>query len=63
MEKELATLKKMLADAHTMIRGHKGTTWPRFGIEMFLLHAIIQANVCINLLPKQVANDSQPEKK
>ena len=53
MEKELATLKKMLADAHTMIRGHKGTTWPRFGIEMFLLHAIIQANVCLGKLKKE----------
>ncbi len=52
MDKELATLKKMLVDAHTMIRGHKGTTWPRFGIEMFLLQAIIQANVCLGQLKK-----------
>ena len=52
MDKELATLKKMLVDAHTMIRGHKWTTWPRFGIEMFLLQAIIQANVCLGQLKK-----------
>ena len=53
MDKELATLKKMLVDAHTMIRGHKGTTWPRFGIEMFLLQVIVQANVCLNKLKKE----------
>jgi hypothetical protein len=53
MEKELRTLKKLLVDAHTKIRGHRGTTWPRFGIEMFLLGAIVQSNACLNRLPKK----------
>jgi len=53
MEKELRTLKKMLCDAHTKIRGHRGKTWPSFGIEMFLLGAIVQSNACLNRLKKE----------
>ena len=53
MEKELRTLKKMLCDAHTKIRDHRGKTWPSFGIEMFLLGAIVQSNACLNRLKKE----------
>ena len=52
MEKELRMLKKMLCDAHSKIRDHRGKTWPRFGIEMFLLGAIVQSNACLNRLKK-----------
>jgi len=52
MEKELRMLKHLLVEAHKMVRKHKGETWPRFGLEMFLLGVIVQSNACINRLEK-----------
>ena len=53
MEKELKALKHLLVEGHKKVRAHKGKTWPRFGLEIFLLGVIVQANACINRLPKQ----------
>ena len=53
MEKELRMLKHLLVEAHKTVRKHKGETWPRFGLEMFLLGVIVQSNACINRLSKK----------
>ena len=45
---ETKKLKKMLSQGWKEIRASKNKTWPRFGIEMFLLQCIIQCNKALN---------------
>jgi len=45
---ELETLKKMLSEGYKEIRESKKKTWPRFGVEMYLLKCIIQCNKALN---------------
>ena len=45
---ETRKLKEMLSQAWKEIRACKNKTWPRFGIEMFLLQCIIQCNKALN---------------
>ena len=45
---ETKKLKEMLSQGWKEIRASKNKTWPRFGIEMFLLQCIIQCNKALN---------------
>ncbi len=45
---ETKKLKEMLSKGWKEIRASKNKTWPRFGIEMFLLQCIIQCNKALN---------------
>ena len=45
---ETRKLKEMLSQGWKEIRASKNKTWPRFGIEMFLLQCIIQCNKALN---------------
>jgi|TARA_Y100000310_G_scaffold309367_1_gene353382 hypothetical protein len=53
MEKDIKELKDMLVQAHTKVRAHKGKTWPRFGLEIFLLGVICQVNKLTNNLVRK----------
>jgi hypothetical protein len=53
---ETRKLKEMLSQAWKEIRACKNKTWPRFGIEMFLLQCIIQCNKALNE-KKEESND------
>jgi predicted RNase H-like nuclease (RuvC/YqgF family) len=45
---ETKKLKEMLSQGWKEIRASKNKTWPRFGIEMFLLQCIIQCNKALD---------------
>ena len=45
---ETRKLKEMLSDGYKEIRESKNKTWPRFGIEIFLLQCIIQCNKALS---------------
>ena len=45
---ETRKLKEMLSQGWKEIRASKNKTWPRFGIEMFLLQCIIQCNKALS---------------
>jgi len=45
---ETRKLKEMLSQGWKEVRACKNKTWPRFGIEMFLLQCIIQCNKALN---------------
>ena len=45
---ELEKLKKMLVDAHDMLRVRKQINTPTFGAMMFMLEAIVQCNKALN---------------
>ena len=45
---ELEKLKKMLVEAHNMMRSRKQKNTPTHGVHMFLFGAIIQCNAALN---------------
>ena len=45
---ETKKLKEMLSQGWKEVRASKNKTWPRFGIEMFLLQCIIQCNKALS---------------
>jgi hypothetical protein len=45
---ELEKLKKMLVDAHNMMRSRKQKNTPTFGAMLFMFEAIIQCNKALN---------------
>ena len=53
MNKQLKELKKMLTDAHDQVRKHRGKTWPRFGLEVYLLGVILKVNGLLALEKNQ----------
>ena len=57
---ETRKLKEMLSQAWKEIRACKNKTWPRFGIEMFLLQCIIQCNKALN--EKKEENNDQKDR-
>jgi hypothetical protein len=45
---ELEKLKKMLVEAHNMMRSRKQKNTPTHGVHIFLLGAILQCNAALN---------------
>ena len=58
---ELEKLKKMLVDAHNMMRSRKQKNTPTFGAMMFMLGAIVQCNKALNEQKKldQIIDDKE----
>ena len=58
---ELEKLKKMLVEAHNMMRSRKQKNTPTFGAMMFMLGAFVQCNKALNEQKKldQIIDDKE----